>query len=228
MYLASWSGGKDGCLACYRAIRSGYRVSALVNFISEEYGRVRFHGTEARMIGHQAELAGVPLIQKETASECYEAGFKEAVRSAIPRGIRGMVFGDIYVDEHREWVERVCRELGIEAVEPLWGEKTGDLLNEFMDSGFEAVIVSGQGEFVEKRWIGKKVDREFIGYLKERGADICGEKGEYHTFVTGGPLFNGRIEITDSAVIERNGFWLLDIKDFEIQKPPLAAQKGDM
>jgi uncharacterized protein (TIGR00290 family) len=225
MYLSSWSGGKDSCLACWRAIKSGYDVSALVNFISHDHGRVRFHGTEARMIGLQAELARVPLIQKETTPEGYESEFKEAVRSAIPRGIKGMVFGDIYLDEHREWVERVCRELGIEAVEPLWGGNTEDLLCEFIDAGFEAVIVCGQSGFVEKEWVGKTVDRDFIGYLKERGADLCGENGEYHTFVTGGPLFNGRIEITESSVIEMSGFWLLDIKDYEIEKPPLAARE---
>ena len=101
-YLASWSGGKDGCFACYEAIRQGYQVTYLVNFIAQEYHRVRFHGTDARLIQLQSEAIGIPLLQKETTWNGYEQEFKEAVRSLVPNGIKGMVFGDIYLQEHRD------------------------------------------------------------------------------------------------------------------------------
>jgi diphthamide synthase (EF-2-diphthine--ammonia ligase) len=79
-------------------------------------------------------------------------------------------------------------------------------------------------EHIDKEWIGREVSHEFIEYMKGKPeADPCGEKGEYHTFVTGGPIFKGNIEITDSEVIERNGFWLLDIKDYKVNKLPLAV-----
>lgn len=218
MHICSWSGGKDSALACFRAIKSGCRIAGLVNLISEDHKRVRFHGTEAALIRCQAELAGLRLLQGETSDKDYEGGFKKAAGTFLPH-IKGMVFGDIYVDEHRQWVERVCGEMGIEAIEPLWKEDTGKLMREFLDSGFEAVIVSGMKEFIDREWIGRKIDDGFLKYLKGRpDADLCGEKGEYHTFVTAGPLFKGRIEITESEVIERDGYWFLDTKEYGIVK----------
>lgn len=217
MYLASWSGGKDSCFACYRAIQRGYKISYLVNFISEEYKRVRFHGTDAKLIRKQSELSGFQLIQRETTPDGYGEEFKNTVQRLVPEGIKGMVFGDLYIEEHKQWVESVCQDLGIEAVEPLWKVNTGEVLNDFMNEGFKSVVVSAQKKFIGKEWIGRKVNGEFLEYLKTKPeVDICGENGEYHTFVVGGPLFKGRIDITESQVIERNGYWFLDIKDFKV------------
>jgi len=152
-YIASWSGGKDSCFACYKAILNGYDVSYLVNFISKEYKRVSFHGTEAKLIQLQAEAIGIPLLQKETTWNEYEQEFKDAVRSLIPDGVEGMVFGDIYLQEHKDWVERVCGELGIEAIEPLWGQEPEKILLEFIDAGFEAMIVSAKADLFDEAWI---------------------------------------------------------------------------
>jgi len=120
-YIVSWSGGKDSCLALYKAIQKGYKVSYILNFISKEFKRVSFHGTEAKLIKLQSEALEIPLLQKETTPDGYEKEFKEAVRGLIPKGIKGIIFGDVYLEEHKKWAERVCNELGIEAVEPLWG-----------------------------------------------------------------------------------------------------------
>jgi len=215
-YIGSWSGGKDSCFACYRAMCRGYDISYLVNFISKEYKRVSFHGTEDKLIQLQAEALGIHLLQKETTGNGYEQEFKEAVRSLIPNGIKGMIFGDIYLQEHKDWVERVCGELGIEAVEPLWGEEPERILLEFIDGGFEAIIVSAKADLLGKEWIGGKVDREFFKYLKENSIDICGENGEYHTFVVDGPMFKKRIRITESKSITREGYWFLDTLEYSL------------
>ncbi len=229
MYLASWSGGKDSCLACYRAIKDGIRISHLVHFVRE----FNLHGVDERLIRLQAGLSGIPIVQRKVLSDNFKVEFKDTVRCLINKGsnppsppfrkggmggfeIRGMVFGDIYLEPHKEWVERVCGEIGIEAVEPLWGISTEELINEFIDEGFEAVVVSGKGGLIDKEWIGRKVDRNFTEYLKTRKLDLCGENGEYHTFVISGPLFKGRIEITDSVITNRNDHWFMDIKDFMI------------
>lgn len=209
-YIASWSGGKDSCLACYKAILSGYDIRYLVNFVSREYGRVSFHGTETRLIQLQAESIGTRLCQKETTKGCYEREFKKAIRSLIPDGIEGMVFGDIYMQEHRDWTERVCAEVGIEAVEPLWGRDTEDVLSEFIDAGFQAVIIGAQARVIDAEWIGRKVDRNFIEYLKNKNICPCGEKGEYHTLVINGPIFNKKIEIIEARTIARDNHWFLD------------------
>jgi len=209
-YISSWSGGKDSCLACYKAILEGCNVSHLVNFISREYKRVSFHGTEAELVRLQTEAIGIALLQKETTKDGYEQEFKEAVRSLSRNGIRGMVFGDIYLEEHKAWVERVCGELEIEAVEPLWGRNSEEVLSDFIDAGFEAVIVSAQSKFIGEEWIGRQVDKDFIEYLKDKNIDVCGENGEYHTLVINGPIFDKRIEIIESRTINRDGYWFLD------------------
>ena len=213
-YIASWSGGKDGCLACYKAMLGGYNISHLVNFISKEYRRVSFHGTEAKLIQLQSEAIGVPLLQKETTEDGYEQEFKETLRSLLPEGIKGMVFGDIYLQEAKEWVEKVCAELGIEAVEPLWGKGPEEILCDFIDAGFEAVIVSAQSEFIGREWIGRQVDGNFRDYLKAKNIDVCGENGEYHTLVIDGPIFNKRIEMIEAETINRGGHWFLDTRKY--------------
>jgi diphthine-ammonia ligase len=215
-YLASWSGGKDSCFACHLALAQGYKISHLVNFISQQYQRVSFHGTEKRLIQLQSQAIGIPVLQKATTPDGYEAEFKEAVLALLPEGIKGMVFGDIYLDEHREWVERVCAELGIEAVEPLWGESTESVLSSFIEAGFEAIVVGAKAELIDQEWVGRGVDIDFMNYLKSKDIDLCGENGEYHTLVVGGPLFKRKIEITESCIVKRDGYWFLDTVKYKL------------
>jgi len=226
-YISSWSGGKDSCFACYQAIGEGYNISHLLNFISKQYKRVSFHGTEAKLIQLQAEAIGIPLLQKETTWNGYEQEFKDTVKSLIPNGVTGMVFGDIYLQEHKDWVERVCRELGIEAIEPLWGQDPERVLLDFIDAGFEAIIVSAKSDLFDDKWMGRKVGREFLSYLKDNNIDLCGENGEYHTFVTDGPMFNKKIKITKSQPITRDGYWFLDTLEYSLQPAESYIQKFD-
>lgn len=213
--IVSWSGGKDSCLACYTAMRQGYDVAYLVNFISQQYQRVRFHGTEARLIQLQSQGMGIPLLQRPTPDDGYEQAFKKAVRSLLGDGVETMVFGDIFLEEHKDWTERVCRELGIHSIEPLWGRAPEDVLTEFIDVGFEATIVSAKSDLIDEEWVGQTVDREFLSYLQESDIEPCGENGEYHTFVTDGPLFEQRIEISESRKVLREGYWLLDTCQYQ-------------
>lgn len=216
-YLSSWSGGKDGCFACYQAIRQGLKISHLVNFIAREHQRVRFHGTDPRLIGLQSQAVGIPLLQKDTTWGEYEEAFKEAVRSLMPQGIEGMVFGDIYLDQHLEWVENICADLGIKAVEPLWGRDTAELVDEFIDAGFKAVLISARADVIDKKWMGRLLDRDFIAYLGEKGIDPCGESGEYHTLVVDGPLFNASIAIEPGEILKHEQHWVLDIPQYRLQ-----------
>ena len=215
-YIASWSGGKDSCFACYQAILNGYDICYLLNFISKEYKRVSFHGTESKLIQLQAQAICISLLQKETTWNGYEKEFKEAVKSLIPIGVKGIVFGDIYLQEHRDWVERVCGDLGIEAIEPLWRKEPEKILFDFIEYGFEAIIVSAKSDLIDKEWIGRKVDKEFVKYLKDKNIDLCGENGEYHTLVTDGPLFKTKIEINKRKTITREGYWFLDTIEFSL------------
>lgn len=217
-YLVSWSGGKDSCFALYQAMRQGYNISHLINFISQEPHRVRFHGTDVKLIQFQSQALEIPVLQWETTWEGYEKDFKEAVLSLIPSGIDGMIFGDIYLVEHRAWAERVCRDLGIRAVEPLWGMNAADVLSNFIDVGFEAIVISAKRELMQKEWMGHIVDHSFREYLETKNIDPCGENGEYHTLVTAGPILKRRIRLLENDTIAINDYWVMEIHRYELEK----------
>jgi len=217
--ISAWSGGKDSCLACYKAIKKGIDIKYLLNFISRESKRGCFHGIESSLLQLQAKLIGIPLVQKETTADMkkYEEEFKEAVNALKSDKIKNMVFGDIFLLDHMNWVERVCNDLKITAIEPLWNNKPDDIVNEFIDLGFKAIVVSCQAEKLGKEFIGRQIDRPLIKEFKERGVCPCGENGEFHTLVVDGPIFKRRIEILESEPILKEGFWqhwFLDIKKY--------------
>jgi diphthine-ammonia ligase len=212
VYCASWSGGKDSCLACYLAMKKGLNVSALVHFDRPN----NLHGVDPALIRLQAERTGIPMIQRQVASEGFEQEFIMTIGSLKKDGIEGMIFGDIYLEPHKEWVDRTCAKIGIEALEPLWGRKTEDIVRELLGLGFETIIASGDQKLINREWIGRKLDDSFIEYLKARNLDVCGESGEFHTFVTAGPLFKGKIDISHSEVVARDGFWFLHVNDHRV------------
>lgn len=218
---ASWSGGKDSCFACYKAIEQGYKVDYLLNFISKEYKRCAFHGIPAKLIELQAESIGIPLSQKEVTADMkeYEKEFKEAIIALRDKGIEGIVFGDIYLDEHKEWVERVCKEVNVTAIEPLWNIPIEDIINDFINSGFKAVVVSCQANLFDKNFVGKEINKVFLEELKLKKICPCGENGEFHTLVIDGPIFKNKIEITKSEAVLKEGFWkywFLDIQEYKL------------
>jgi diphthine-ammonia ligase len=205
--IVSWSGGKDCCLALCRAMRRGYEVTALVNLVAESTGRCCFHGVDGGLLRLQAESLGVWLVQKAVPDDMkeYEREFKVAVSGFS--GMEGMIFGDIYLDEHKEWVERVCRDVGIEAIEPLWNEDPVRLVTEFIDLGFEAVVVSCKADVMGREFIGRRVDKPMIAELEARDVCPCGENGEFHTLVVNGPMFRRKIEILEAEPVLKDGFW---------------------
>ena len=222
--VASWSGGKDSCFACYKAMLDGFEVSHLLNFISMEQ-RCMSHGLDSKLIVAQSQATGIPLIQRQITWDTYEEGFKAAMIELKQMGVEGAVFGDIDIQEHKDWVNRVCNEMGIIAMEPLLGLNPLQILNDFIDEGFEAIVVNVKADLFGEEWLGRKIDRTFLKDLQklrsEHDFHLCGESGEYHTLVTDGPIFKGRIKILDSRRVLREGhwkFWLLDILRYEIQR----------
>lgn len=214
-YIASWSGGKESCFAVYQALKQGYRVSHLVNFISRDSQRVSAHGTVPGLVKLQSECIGIPLVQQETTRDGYEQEFKETVKSLIPLGVEGMVFGDIYVQEHLDWIQRVCNDLKIKAFEPLWDRSTEDIMADYIDAGFKSVVIAAKSELIGEEWIGKTIDKSYLDYLRSKGIDVCGENGEYHTLVIDGPLFKKPIKLLETSVIKRDNLWFLDIVKYE-------------
>ncbi len=213
--FVSWSGGKDSCLAYYKALKLGFKVSFLLTMLEENGLRSRGHGVKADVIRLQAESLGVPIVFGKASWEKYEDEFKRILKNLKNSdGVEGGVFGDIRLEEHKEWVEKVCGEVGIKAFEPLWNKKYEELLTEFFGNGFEAIIVGVKANLVDKKWLGEKISWKFIEYLKNHNIDLFGEAGEYHSLVVSGPTFKRKISIVKSQKTFKDGYWFLDILKF--------------
>lgn len=213
--FSSWSGGKESCLACYKALSEGYDVSYLLNFISEDGTRSRAHGISSDLLVLQAEAIGIPIIQVKSTWGSYEAKFKDAAAGLKKEGVEGGIFGDIDLPEHKEWVDRVCSEAEVASIEPLWSIEPIEILKAFVNTGFKAIVIKVKADLFGEDWLGKEVNMQFINDLPK---DIhpCGEHGEYHTFVLDGPLFQRRIEITEAEKKLKDGSWLLDISGYRL------------
>ena len=219
--FASWSGGKDSCLACYRAVARGLKIRYLANMITEDGKRSRTHGLSTHVLKVQSQAIGIPLVQRRTTWDNFEAKFKNMLRTFRQEGITGGVFGDIDLNEHREWVERVCQEVDITPHLPLWRESQDEILKDFINSGFKAIVVATKANMLGEEWLGRKVDLDFINQLAElrktKDITLCGEVGEYHTLVVDGPLFQKRMEIVGTRKVFRDEHWFLEILGTELK-----------
>ncbi len=219
--FTSWSGGKDSCFACYRALASGLEVRYLLNMVTEDGERSRSHGLSAKVLQVQSQAIGIPLVQRRAARDTYEAEFKGVLRTFKQEGIEGGVFGDIDFNEHQQWIERVCGEVDITPYLPLWGESQDKIMRDFIGLGFEAVVVTTKADLLGEEWLGRRVDMDFLKLLDElrktREITLCGEAGEYHTFVTDGPLFDQRVEILETNKVLREGRWFLEILKYNLR-----------
>jgi uncharacterized protein (TIGR00290 family) len=223
--FASWSGGKDSCLAVYRAIRGGMDVRCLANMVHKDGQRSWSHGIRAAVIKKQAEALDIPIVQQPTADDTYEAVFVEMLKNFKREGVYGGVFGDIDFEPHREWDEKVCQEAGITTHLPLWGEDQKKLVEEFIDAGFKAVVVAVKAEFFGKEALGKTIDRKFLDFLAGiKGVTPCGEAGEYHTLVVDGPLFKKRLEITQGEKVTRGEHHFIEILKTELKDKKSAGR----
>ena len=226
-YAASWSGGKDSCLAYWKAISQGLKVSHLLNCINQDSTKSMSHGLDRKLIALQAQAMGLPILQQKVTWETYEAGFKDALEKLKLKGITGLVTGDIYLQEHKDWIDRVCGESGVKAVLPLWEMDTAQLLTDFIKAGFKAIIVSVKAKFLGKEWLGRQVDKKLASELGQLGIDVCGEAGEFHTFVYDGPAFKKPVKIGKAIPIARNDHWTLDILEYSLGNPVCHSERSE-
>jgi uncharacterized protein (TIGR00290 family) len=212
--FTSWSGGKDCCLALHRAVNKGLSVRYLANMVTGDGQRSCSHGMSAAVIKKQAEALGIPIIQKPTTNDTYEAVFTATIKELRRQGITGGVFGDIDFNPHREWIERICANAGIKPYLPLWQENQENLMEEFIHAGYKTVVVAVKADILGKEALGMTVDREFLGYLKGLNKNItpCGEAGEYHTLVIDGPLFKKKLVISESEKVTKGEHHFLEIR----------------
>jgi len=211
--FVSWSGGKDSSFSCYRIMQDrNIKVAYLLNMMAEDGKRSRSHGLSATLLKSQAEAMGIPIIQRKATWNDYEEEYKKALSDFKKEGLGAGVFGDIDLQEHRDWVERVCNGAGLKAFLPLWEEEREKLIEQFISCGFKSIVVVTNQEFMGKEWLGRIIDRKFVRDLKLKGGiDLCGEKGEYHTFVYDGPIFKKPVKFAIGKKILRDKHWFLEI-----------------
>jgi len=213
----AWSGGKDSCFACYKAMREGYDVVQLLIIMSNK-SESNFHIISAELLDAQSQAIGIPIVKQVTTPKTYEQNFTKALLQMKAKGVEGLVTGDVYdVAMHEAgWLDRICKKVGLAPVRPLWHRDTGQIINEFMNAGFKATVVRVKNEVLGVEWLGRQVNKQFLADLPAK-VDPCGENGEFHTFVTDGPLFKNSIEILGTETTTLNGYGRLEIKRFKVK-----------
>lgn len=208
-FCSSWSGGKDGYLAYARAVAAGGRPAALLTMLHED-GRVsRGHGLPLELLQTQAAALGLPLVTRATTWDGYEAAFVDALTELRERGVEAMVYGDIDLQPHRDWVEGVSAAAGLSAHLPLWQEPRRALIDELFAGGVRATVVAVDAARLDARFAGCELTPELVAQIEAAGADACGEEGEYHTVVTSSPLFRAPVPLVWDGVVSRDGHWVL-------------------
>lgn len=214
--FCSWSGGKESCLACYKAMQEGHEVASLLTMVTTTGSYSRSHRLSRELLIAQSQAIGIELHQRRVSWNTYERDFIKALNAFKQEGIAGGVFGALYLSDDRAWVERVCSEARVIPLLPLWGMETKDLLRAFIEEGFEAIVVAVRRDLMDDQWLGKQVDGVFVEEMEKRGIDVCGEYGEYHTLVVDGPIFSRRIEIKETKVTRRGTMAFLHVSDFTV------------
>jgi diphthine-ammonia ligase len=210
-FFCSWSGGKDSCLALYHAIQNRGMPKALLTMLREDGERSRSHGLPVDLIQRQARSLDIPLLARRSSWDDYERVFLSALREFKKDGIEYGVFGDIDLEPHLEWVERVCSSAVMQPYEPLWKKARLDLLHDFFQLGFTARIVAVKQGVLDTRFLGRTLNEQVIREMEEIGIDASGEKGEYHTVVTDGPIFSSPVHIELKEQSVHDGYCFLDV-----------------
>lgn len=194
----SWSGGKDCMFALYAFSKNTQnQVCCLVNFSTADGAKSNSHGLSKELILAQSDALGIPVIQQPISTGNYEFHLKEIITGLKLQGVNAGVFGDIHLQEHRIWIERVCHDMDIVPVFPLWGKDTSVLLKEFIQLGFRTILVSVRNEEHLAPLVGRELDNTLRHKLSVMNdIDPCGENGEYHSFVFDGPLFKQPLLLT--------------------------------
>jgi uncharacterized protein (TIGR00290 family) len=209
----SWSGGKDSALTLWTLRRQGVEPEALITTVTDAYDRISMHGVRRALLAQQADAIGAPLIEVRIPPACgndvYEARVAEAFASPLC-DIEAVAFGDLFLEDVREYREQQLAASGKRGLFPLWGRDTGVLAREFIAAGFQAFVVCLDPRVLDASFAGRPYDSQFLAALPA-SVDPCGENGEFHTFVHAGPIFHKPIACEPGAVVHRGGFVFSDL-----------------
>jgi uncharacterized protein (TIGR00290 family) len=224
MFL-NWSGGKDCTMALFKLKEQKQQVDFLFTTLSSETKRVSMHGTSKELITRQAMALNMHsrklYLPKEVNMEVYGKHIAHEMKLMQARGINIAAFGDIFLEDLKQYREQQLAEIGMKAVFPLWKQDTKTLINEFIDKGFKAIIVCVNAKKLDKSFVGRTIDKAFINDLPS-DVDVCGENGEYHSFVYDGPMFANSVNLELGETVLKHypssdgshdsDFYFLDVK----------------
>ena len=214
--LFCWSGGKDSAMALYETLASRqYQVAALLTTVTEDYQRISMHGVRRALLQQQAESLGLPLeelmISKRSSNDEYESKMENALKRYKKQSVMSVVFGDIFLEDLKLYREKNLAKLNMKGIFPIWKRDSSELVRSFIRLGFKAVTVCVDTQVLDQKFVGRIIDEQFISDLP-KGVDVCGENGEFHSFVSEGPIFRKKISFQlGEKVLRDNRFYYCDL-----------------
>jgi uncharacterized protein (TIGR00290 family) len=213
--LIAWSSGKDSAWALHEARKTDeFDVVGALTTVTDAFGRVSMHGVREELLRAQLEAAGLPGIVVRIPFPCpneiYEREMAAAMNDAKARGVTHIIFGDLYLEDVRAYRERQLAGTGITPVFPLWQKPTAALAREMIAAGVEANLSVVDLKKLPASFAGRRFDLALLDALPA-GADPCGENGEFHSFVSAGPMLKGKIAVKVGETVEREGFAFADL-----------------
>jgi uncharacterized protein (TIGR00290 family) len=214
--LIAWSSGKDSAWALHEARRTGdCEIVGALTTVTETFDRVSMHGVRTELLLAQLEAARLPPtlvhIPYPCPNEVYEARMAAALAQAKAGGVTRIIFGDLFLEDVRAYREARLAGTGIAPLFPLWGRPTAALARDMIDGGVETYLVCVDLKQLPKSFAGRRFDRALLDELP-KGADPCGENGEFHSCVAAGPMFSRAIPVAPGETVERDGFAYADFR----------------
>ncbi|HEV2385826.1 MAG TPA: hypothetical protein VGS20_01095 [Candidatus Acidoferrales bacterium] len=211
----SWSSGKDSAWALELVRASGeLDVAALLTTVNRAFARVAMHGVREVLVDAQAAAADLPLVKIEIPYPCpnpvYEQAMAEAMARASSERVTHVIFGDLFLEDIRQYREAQLARCGLTPVFPLWRLDTTGLADRMVKAGLRASVACVDPRKLDRSFAGREFDERFLADLPG-GVDPCGENGEFHTFAWAGPMFRAPVPVTVGATVERDGFVYADL-----------------
>jgi uncharacterized protein (TIGR00290 family) len=213
--VVSWSGGKDSAMSLYE-LRCGnrYEVVGLLTTITQDYDRISMHGVRRILLEQQAESVGIPLrkilIPKTCTNEIYERLMAEEMEQLKREGIFHVAFGDIFLQDLKDYREQNLANAGMTGVFPIWKRDSRELVESFIYLGFKSIISTCDPRVIGQAFCGRVIDKRFLSELPV-SVDPAGENGEFHSFTFNGPIFKQPVSFTVGEKVLRDGFWFCDL-----------------
>jgi len=213
--LLSWSSGKDSVWALHLLRQQpDLEIAALLTSFNSDAGRVAMHAVRRALVDAQAERTGIPQWSVDLPWPCSNAEYEERMRGvcqrAVAEGITAVAFGDLFLQDIRDYRERQLEGTGLEPLFPVWEIPTKKLARDMIAAGLKAKITCVDPTQVDRSFVGRNFDQALLDSLPP-GVDPCGENGEFHTFVYDAPVFSSPIKVRMGEIVERDGFVFADV-----------------